>query len=51
MKEAKNGQKYFSLALKPADEKPAANGKPVHKAKATAPAGGVNEIPFGPERR
>jgi hypothetical protein len=47
VKEAKSGQKYFSLALKPADEKPAANGKPQAKgAPAADPA-----IPFLPERR
>jgi hypothetical protein len=47
VKEAKSGQKYFSLALKPADEKPAANGKPQTKG---APA--VDDaIPFDPERR
>jgi hypothetical protein len=47
VKEAKSGQKYFSLALKPADEKPAPNGKPGAKG---APA--VDDaIPFRAEWR
>jgi hypothetical protein len=44
VKEAKSGQKYFSLALKPADEKPAANGKP--QAKGAPAVDDSDCIPF-----
>jgi hypothetical protein len=43
VKESKSGTKYFSLALKPADEKPAANGRPQAK---VAHAVDNSEIPL-----